>query len=375
MSAVRNALIVGGGIGGLSTAIGLGRIGVRADVVEIQTQWAIYGVGIIQPGNAIRAYKALGVADRCLERGFVYKRQRHYGSGGDMIGERTMPAIDGLDIVGHCGIPRPVLHDILVSGARASGADIRTGVTVAALRDLGDSVEVDFTDGSAGRYDLVIGADGTYSKIREMVFGDVYRPRFSGQGCWRFTTAKPPEMDWSCAFHGPNKAGLIPLTRDSMYMFLTTSEPGNPWMPEDRLHELMRARLHGHAGLAGEIRERIRDPDHVVYKPMETILVPRPWYRGRVLLIGDAAHTTTPHHAQGAAMAVEDAVVLSELLQTDGQLEDLLEQFMERRWPRCKLVVEASVQVGEWEQNPTHTSVNDAIALSNRVRLQLAHAF
>jgi 2-polyprenyl-6-methoxyphenol hydroxylase-like FAD-dependent oxidoreductase len=108
---------------------------------------------------------------------------------------------------------------------------------------------------------------------------------------------------------------------------------------------------------------------------METILVPRPWYRGRVLLIGDAAHTTTPHHAQGAAMAVEDAVVLSELLQTDGDLEDVLEQFMERRWPRCKLVVEASVQVGEWEQNPTHTSVNDAIELSNYVRLQLAHAF
>ena len=375
MSAVRNALIVGGGIGGLSTAIGLGRIGVRADVVEIQTQWAIYGVGIIQPGNAIRAYKALGVADRCLERGFVYKRQRHYGSGGDMIGERTMPAIDGLDIVGHCGIPRPVLHDILVSGARASGADIRTGVTVAALRDLSDSVEVDFTDGSAGRYDLVIGADGTYSKIREMVFGDVYRPRFSGQGCWRFTTAKPPEMDWSCAFHGANKAGLIPLTRDSMYMFLTTSEPGNPWMPEDRLHELMRARLHGHGGLAGEIRERIQDPGHVVYKPMETILIPPPWYRGRVLLIGDAAHTTTPHHAQGAAMAVEDAVVLSELLQIGGDLDDVLEQFMERRWPRCKLVVEASVQVGEWEQNPTQTSVDDAIELSNYVRRQLAHAF
>ena len=213
MSAVRNVLIVGGGIGGLSIAIGLGRIGIRADVVEIKKTWAIYGVGIIQPGNAIRAYKALGVADLCLERGFVYKRQRHYDADGNMIGERTMPAIAGLDVVGHCGIPRPVLHDILVSSARANGAAIRTGVTVAALHDSHDGVEVDFTDGSAGRYDLVIGADGTYSKIREMVFGDVYRPRFSGQGCWRFTTEKPPEMDWSCAFHGPNKAGLIPLTR------------------------------------------------------------------------------------------------------------------------------------------------------------------
>jgi 2-polyprenyl-6-methoxyphenol hydroxylase-like FAD-dependent oxidoreductase len=375
MAKVQNVLIVGGGIGGLSAAIGLGRSGVHAEIVEINDTWAIHGVGIIQPGNAIRAYKALGVADRCIERGFVFTRQRHYDAEGNLMAERTMPRIEGLDLVGHCGIPRPVLHEILVSAAADSGARIRMGVTVKALREHRSGIDVDFTDGSSRGYDLVVGADGTYSKIRKMVFGDIYQPRFSGQGCWRFSTEKPPEMDWSCAFHGPNKAGLIPLTRDTMYMFLTTSEPGNPWMPDDRLHELMRERLHGHRGLAGEIRERIQRPESVVYKPLETLLVPRPWYRGRVLLIGDAAHTTTPHHAQGAAMAVEDAVVLSELLRRDDDVDDLLEQFMERRWSRCRLVVEASVQVGEWEQNPTPASVADAIALSNRVRLQLAHAF
>ncbi len=375
MAKVDNVLIVGGGIGGLSAAIGLGRAGIRAEIVEIMDRWTAHGVGIIQPGNAIRAYKALGVADRCIEQGFVFARQRHYDADGNMIGERTMPAVEGLDLVGHCGIPRPVLQQILVSAATDAGAGIRMGVTVAALRERHDGMDVDFTDGSSGRYDLVIGADGTYSKIREMVFGDIYKPRFSGQGCWRFSTEKPPEMEWSCAFHGPNKAGLIPLTRDTMYMYLTTSEPGNPWMPDDRLHDLMRERLDGHRGLAGEIRERIRCPESVVYKPLETVLVPRPWYRGHVLLIGDAAHTTTPHHAQGAAMAVEDAVVLSELLSRDGRLDELLEQFMQRRWSRCRLVVEASVQIGVWEQNPTPTSVADAIALSNRVRLQLAHAF
>jgi 2-polyprenyl-6-methoxyphenol hydroxylase-like FAD-dependent oxidoreductase len=375
MSPSRKVLVVGGGIGGLSVAIGLGRAGIRADLVEIKTAWAVYGVGIIQPGNAIRAYKALGLADRCLERGFVYKRQRHFDAEGKLMGERTMPAIEGLDLVGHCGIPRPVLQDILVTEAAAQGVNIRMGVTVKALRDSGSAVDVVFTDETSGHYDLVIGADGTYSKIREMAFGDVYTPRFSGQGCWRFTTEKPPDMDYSVAFHGPNKAGLIPLTRDTMYMFITTSEPGNPWMPDDHLHELMRERLHGHRGFAAEIRDRICRPQDVVYKPLETILVPAPWHRGRVLLIGDAAHTTTPHHAQGAAMAVEDAVVLSELLAQDNELPDLFEQFMERRWARCKLVVEASVQVGEWELNPTPTSITDAIALSDRVRATLAHAF
>src|SRR5262245_27120512 len=184
LAAVRDVLIVGAGIGGLSLAIGLGRRGIRAHVVEVKDKPAVYGVGIIQPGNAIRAYQALGVADACLERGFVYTKQRHYDADGNLIGERSMPKIDGLDLVGHCGIPRPVLQDILLSAAAASGAAIRLGVTVAALRDGAHAIEADLTNGSSARYDLVVGADGTYSHIRDLTFGP-HKPRFSGQGCWR----------------------------------------------------------------------------------------------------------------------------------------------------------------------------------------------
>jgi 2-polyprenyl-6-methoxyphenol hydroxylase-like FAD-dependent oxidoreductase len=371
----RKILIVGGGIGGLSLAVGLGRVGIGADLVEINPKWAVHGVGIIQPGNAIRAYKALGVADECLQRGFVYRRSLYFDADGKQLGERVMPKVDGLDFVGYCGIPRPVLQEILVGEATKNGARLRLGITAESLHDTGRSVEVTFSDGTQASYDLVVGADGTYSKIRSLVFSDGLKPRFSGQGCWRFTTEKPPEMDYSATFYGPNKVGLIPLTRETMYMFITTSEPGNPWMAEDRLDELMRDRLHGHRGFIAELRERIRRPQEVVYKPLEIILLPPPWHRGRVLLIGDAAHTTTPHHAQGAAMAVEDAVVLSELLAKDADLDGLLDQFMERRWDRCKLVVEASIQVGDWELNPTPTSIDDSIALSQHVRVTLAYAF
>ena len=178
MSAVRNVLIVGGGIGGLSTAIGLSRIGVRADVVEIKKQWAIYGVGIIQPGNAIRAYKALGVADLCLERGFVYKRQRHYDADGNMIGERTMPAYRRTRHRRPLrnSPPDPAWTFWCLARERTAPIFERASRSRRCMTST-MAVEVDFTDGSAGRYDLVIGADGTYSKIREMVFGDVYRPR------------------------------------------------------------------------------------------------------------------------------------------------------------------------------------------------------
>lgn len=375
MGKTRKILIVGGGIGGLSLAIGLGRVGIRADLVEIKPNWTVYGVGIIQPGNAIRAYKALGIADECLRRGFIYRRSLYFDAYGKQLGDRMMPKVDGLDFVGCCGIPRPFLQEILITEATKHAANLQLGVTVESLRDNGRSVEVEFSNGTRADYDLVVGADGTYSKIRSLIFGDAHRPCFSGQGCWRFTTEKPAEMDYSAIFYGPNKVGLIPLTRESMYMFITTSEPGNPWMPEDRLDELMRERLHGHYGFIAELRERIRNPADVVYKPLETILLPRPWYSGRVLLIGDAAHSTTPHHGQGAAMAAEDAVVLSDLLAKDAELDGLLAEFMERRWARCQLVVEASVQVGDWELHPTQTSIDEALALSQHVRSTLAHAF
>ena len=125
MSRERKILIVGGGIGGLSVAIGLGRVGIRADLVELQPAWTTAGVGIIQPGNAIRAYKALGVADQCLQRGFIYRRQRAFHADGTLMGERVMPPVEGLELVGHCGIPRPVLQEILVGEATRNGANIR----------------------------------------------------------------------------------------------------------------------------------------------------------------------------------------------------------------------------------------------------------
>ena len=368
----RNVLIVGGGIGGLALAIGLGRAGIACDMVEIKPDWAVYGVGLIQPGNALRAYRALGLLDACLDRGFLYTRQRHYDAAGALMHEAAMPQIEGLDIVGTCGIGRPALHEILTSEALALGTQVRLGTAVTALHQDPDGVDVDFTDGTSGRYDVVVGADGVRSAIRTTIFGDDARLRFTGQGCWRFSTARPPEMTWSSAHYGPNKAGLTPLSAETMYIYMLSAEPTNPRFERERLPELMRERLHGYRGLIADIREQIEDPDDVVYRPLEVLLKPPPWHQGRVVLIGDAVHATTPHNAQGAAMAVEDAVVLSALLAEDGGVEDTLRRFGERRFDRCKLVVEASEQIGAWQLQPTETSQDEAIRLHARVRTVLA---
>jgi 2-polyprenyl-6-methoxyphenol hydroxylase-like FAD-dependent oxidoreductase len=116
------------------------------------------------------------------------------------------------------------------------------------------------------------------------------------------------------------------------------------------------------------------DPDRIDRRPLHAILVAPPWHRGRVLLIGDAAHSTTPHLAMGAGIAIEDAVVLAELLESHDGLDDALEAFMARRYERCRLVVENSLQLGEWEKHPDDPEADPA-ALSNASWGALAAAF
>jgi len=102
-----------------------------------------------------------------------------------------------------------------------------------------------------------------------------------------------------------------------------------------------------------DVRAHVADAPSIDYRPMNSFLLPSPWHRGRVLVIGDAAHTTTPHLATGAGMAIEDAVVLAELLAAEPSAPGLLDRFMARRFARCRLVVETAVKLGEMEKDTT----------------------
>jgi 2-polyprenyl-6-methoxyphenol hydroxylase-like FAD-dependent oxidoreductase len=129
-------------------------------------------------------------------------------------------------------------------------------------------------------------------------------------------------------------------------------------MLPDQLADLMKDRLGDYTGRVAALREQIIDSAAVVYKPMESVLLPRPWYRGRQLIIGDAAHATTPHLAQGAAMAIEDAVLLGELLGRHSSLPPVLEEFMSRRFKRAKYVVDCSDQIAGWELEQWNGVIN-----------------
>jgi 2-polyprenyl-6-methoxyphenol hydroxylase-like FAD-dependent oxidoreductase len=350
MAAIDKALIVGGGIGGLTAAVALRRAGVEVDLVEIKRDWWVYGVGIIQPNNTLRALDRVGLADACVERGASFPGWRIFDAEGRFLMEAPTSNLAAPRMPPINGITRPLLHQILVEAMLASGANVRLGCTVADLREIGDEVAVAFTDGTSRRYQLVVGCDGVRSTMRERLYGAGLSPRYSGQAVWRYNLPRPHRVEWGEVYFGPDtKVGLVPLSPTLMYMFVVTREAAGMRIPEADLAREMRHRLRSYGGFIGELREQIVDPAGVIERPLEHVLVPTPWNRGRVLLIGDAAHATTPHLAQGAAMAIEDAVLLGELLERTAPLDRLLAEFMSRRFDRAKFVLDTSRQLSEWE--------------------------
>jgi len=369
MAAVRKVLIIGGGIGGLSAAISLAKAGIEVEVAEIEREWKPYHIGIVVQANFIRAMAALGIADQAVAAGFPYNGLQFQDLHGHVLQRLRGPKLAGPQYPSNLGMTRPALHDVLFTAATQAGARLRLGTTFRRIAPLAEAVEIEFNDGSIGQYDLVVGADGVHSQVRAHLFGAQYQPRFSGQGTWRYNVARPKSVDYSFFCMGEGlpfgKCGFIPLSEHTGYVWLVQSEPGNPRHPAEKLAEIFRERLKACTATMGQMREQIRDASQVVYRPLEALLLPRPWYRGRVLLIGDAAHATTPHLGQGSAQAVEDAVVLGELLARTAPIASLLEEFMERRYERCRFIVESSLQLGEWEQHPVPSG--DPVGLTARM--------
>jgi 2-polyprenyl-6-methoxyphenol hydroxylase-like FAD-dependent oxidoreductase len=353
MPEIGKVLVVGGGIAGMSLGIGLRRAGIRADIVEVNPEWTVLGLGIALLGPTLRALRTIGLLDRCIAEGFGYSSFAVGNPAGKIVQTVDLPRLNGPDYPAAVGIMRPAFHRALGDACREEGVAVRLGVTVESLRQTANAVEVAFTDGSTDAFDLVVAADGAHSKVRELVFGPDVRPRYTGQTVWRATVERPPEVTSLHVYYGgKGQPGFNPVSPNEMYVFLVQNSPENVRIPPEQLPGTLREQLAGFGGLLADARERITQPEKIVHRPIDALLVPPPWHRGRVLLIGDAAHVPTPHLASGAGIAIEDAIVLVELLRSDAPLADVLTKFMARRYERCRMVVENSVQFGEWEKHP-----------------------
>ena len=337
-------LIVGGGIGGLTAAIALGGRGHELTIIEKDPNWAVYGVGIIQQANVVRAMAQLGVIDDYLTSGFGFDCIEAFAPSGESVARIPAPRLIE-SLPANVGIGRRRLHNLLGERAKRGGAEVRLGVTVSSLNQSPDKVSVIFSDGSSGEYDLLIGADGLYSTTRTQIFPDAPKPEFTGQSVWRYNFPRDPDVDCIQVFEGKIGVGLVPLAADLMYMYVTTPEPGNPRLSTDGLASAMRERIAGCAPQIKALGERITEDAEVVYKPLEWLFLENNWFSGRVVLLGDAVHATTPHLGQGAGMAIEDAIVLAQEMTRHEAVADVFAGYQVRRFERCKYIVEASLKI------------------------------
>ena len=346
---IRSALIIGGGVGGMSAALSLARQGVTVDLIDSDPNWRVYGAGISVTGLSLRAFDDLGILDEVRERGHVGAGMRGRAVDGSLLFEAPT-AENPTPIQSSGGIMRPVLHDILSRRVREAGVNVTLGVKTTSLEDDGTGVSVNFTDGRSARYDLVVGADGIFSETRGQIFPDAPKPCFTGQGCWRAVAPRPAGLDRAeMYFGGPVKLGFNPVSATHMYLFVLEHVPHNPFYTEDQLVPRLKELLAPFGGDAATVREGLGADSLLNYRPLEWMLLPEPWYKGRIVLIGDAAHATTPHMASGAGMAVEDGLVLGEEIARHTDVDAALPAFMGRRLERARMVVENSVRIGEIE--------------------------
>ncbi|MBK3574624.1 FAD-dependent oxidoreductase [Streptomyces sp. MBT65] len=352
MSTPRRVLVVGGGASGNAVTVLLRRAGLAVELIEARPDWnATTGSGITLQGNALRVLRELGIWEQVEASGFAFGSLGVIAPDGTLLHQAEDFQTGGDDLPATLGMQRPQLQRILIDAVRACGADVRLGATVKVLEQDANGVSVRFSDGTAGRYDLVIAADGLNSATRAAI-GITDKPEPTGMAIWRTSAPRPAGMvRTDLAYGGPAYiAGYCPTSENTLYAYVVEKCRDRASIDPASYADEMRRLAQGYGGFWAEITPHITDPARVNYTWFDKLLVEGSWHRGRVVLVGDAAHCCPPTLAQGAAMSLEDASVLAELL-AGGKAwgDELFQEYYDRRIPRVRAVVEASVQLGQWQ--------------------------
>jgi len=345
-------LIVGGGPAGMASAIALTQAGVDCEIVEISEDWRPGGIGIALQSAPLRATMKLGLYDELLRVG----RPHHYidmcGADGTLFASVPQVNVNGPDDPPFLGMARQSLHEVMAAEVKRLGIAVRLGTSVARIGDTDvDQVEVELTDGTKREYEFVVGADGVNSVTRASTLPHAPQPEFAGQVIWRAEAQSPAGLErYTMMMGGPVRLGLVPLPDGRLYLWMLDNTIGPDRPPRNELLGLFQERIGRFGGHAPEVAAQLTDDAQIDFRALQWLIVPPPWSSGRTLLIGDAVHTTTPHMAYGAGLALEDAVVLGELAGQGLGFDELATSFSARRFERARLVVENSLQLSRWEQ-------------------------
>jgi 2-polyprenyl-6-methoxyphenol hydroxylase-like FAD-dependent oxidoreductase len=324
-------VVVGGGIAGLSAAIGLRRAGHDVVVLERAARIEAVGAGITLFANAVRALDRLGVGDAVAARGAAAKRSAILTWKGDELTQVPPDLLEGTIAVHRA--------DLQAELAAACG-QVRLGVEVTAVQQRDDAVVAVAADGSEERGDLLVGADGLSSVVRRAITDAPIR--YAGYTAWRGVSSVPVEPGRLTESWGVGERfGLVDIGRGRTYWFATKNAlEGEPDEPQGRKAEVVRRFSGWHEPIAAVVEAAGED---AILRNDVYYLEPLPrWSDGRLVLIGDAAHASTPGIGQGAAQAIEDAVVLADRLAHSDGLPIALAEYEAIRRPRAEAVLKMS---------------------------------
>jgi 2-polyprenyl-6-methoxyphenol hydroxylase-like FAD-dependent oxidoreductase len=272
-----------------------------------------------------------------------------------LLGDDRVPAV--------CALSRLELHNILLAAAQRAGVQVRLGLIVTDIVEEQDCVSVTFSNGDVGSFDLLAGFDGIRSTTRQHIVGTAFEPRPSGYGAWRVQVPRPDYVRGMEFLQGiGSKTGAMPLGQDLMYLFHIRPEVKGANFERKDYVQLLQDRLSQYGSYVADVSAALTPESDIVFSPLEPMMVPWPWFKGRVVIGGDAAHVFPPHLTQGAAMAVEDGFVLAqEILKDDVSLRDRLMRYSKRRYARCGFVYNFALQWLQDEQS-IHTPEDLEIA-------------
>lgn len=339
--------IIGAGIGGLTAGIMLEKLGFQVDVYEAGDSARGIGAGIGLASNAIKAFEYLGLDREVIAISNHLRDFEICDDKGKTILSADTERITRNYNTDNYAIHRADLHNFLVS--KISSKSIHLNKRLKNFRQENDEVIIEFKDGTNSKTDYLIGADGVNSKVRQLLV-PISDPRFAGYWCWRATIEHHFEgINKSTEVWGKNgRFGITPLKENRIYWYACINTNLKDGVKDFGLENL-KNRFKDYFPIIGEVLNLTQEKD-LISTPIVDIAPISNYSFGNVLLLGDAAHATTPNMGQGACMALEDVAVLQDEL-NNNDVKNSFINFEKRRLKRTHYITATSLRAGKVAQS------------------------